>query len=157
MLARLTRRGASARTATLAATSSSRTLATVASPAQEVPTFHPSRLPPYSRLLQNLAVVRAILNRPLTLSEKILYSHLINPEETLTGAGGSDVSKIRGSKYLALQVDRLAMQGECALSAPFLRSVPGLEGWREAKWAISRAVRDINLVDGGGVSALQLH
>ena len=34
----------------------------------------------YSNLEKNLAVVREKLNRPLTLSEKILYSHLDDPQ-----------------------------------------------------------------------------
>lgn len=52
----------------------------------------------------------------MTLSEKILYSHLISPEETLSLAG-KDVSKIRGKLYLPLQVDRLAMQDASAQMA----------------------------------------
>lgn len=81
-----------------------------------VPTFHSSRVPPYKELLSNLAVVRAQLNRPLTLSEKILYSHLRNPEEDLAGIG-SDASAIRGKKYLKLNIDRLAMQDASAQMA----------------------------------------
>ena len=81
-----------------------------------VPTFHPSRLPPYAELLSNLAVVRALLNRPLTLSEKILYSHLQSPEQDLAGVG-KDASNIRGSKYLKLKIDRLAMQDASAQMA----------------------------------------
>ena len=34
---------------------------------------------PYEKLLSKLKVVREKLNRPLTLSEKILYSHLDDP------------------------------------------------------------------------------
>jgi len=34
---------------------------------------------PYEKLVKNLEVVRSRLNRPLTLSEKILYSHLDDP------------------------------------------------------------------------------
>lgn len=82
----------------------------------KVPTFHSSRVPPYTELLSNLAVVRAQLNRPLTLSEKILYSHLRNPEEDLAGVG-SDASAVRGKKYLKLNIDRLAMQDASAQMA----------------------------------------
>ncbi len=71
----------------------------------------PSRIPPYGRLLAQLAAVRKLLDRPLTLSEKILYSHIREPEEQLAGVG-RDESKIRGKKYLKLRIDRLAMQGE---------------------------------------------
>lgn len=88
-----------------------RSLATAAPP-----TFHPSRLPPYTKLLDNLATVRKVLDRPLTLSEKILYSHLISPQDTLASAG-RDPTKIRGKMYLPLQVDRLAMQDASAQMA----------------------------------------
>ena len=50
--------------------------------------------PPYAKLNENLATVRRILNnRPLTLAEKIVYSHLTNPEETVP---------VRGETYLKL-------------------------------------------------------
>jgi len=89
-------------------TSSRRGLATaVSSPSPQCA----SRLPPYADLLKNLELVKSILNRPLTLAEKILYSHLTNPEESLHGVG-KDPSEIRGKKYLSLKLDRLAMQGE---------------------------------------------
>lgn len=61
---------------------------------------------PADELLYQLALVRKILGRPLTLSEKIVYSHLDNVEEGL--AGGDPV---RGEKYLKLRPDRVAMQG----------------------------------------------
>ena len=35
---------------------------------------------PYEKLLKNLDVVRSRLGRPLTLSEKVLYSHLDDPQ-----------------------------------------------------------------------------
>lgn len=95
----------------LNATIPRRALATAAPP-----TFHPSRLPPYPKLLDNLATVRKVLDRPLTLSEKILYSHLISPQDTLASAG-RDATKIRGKMYLPLQVDRLAMQDASAQMA----------------------------------------
>ena len=47
--------------------------------------------PPYEALLSKLQTVRGILNRPLTLAEKILYSHLDDPHKSLGGGG-----KIRG-------------------------------------------------------------
>lgn len=63
--------------------------------------------PPYPRLLQTLDKVRGVLgkNAKLTLAEKILYSHLRNPEESLGGGG-----KVRGERYLKLRPDRVAMQ-----------------------------------------------
>lgn len=66
--------------------------------------------PPYDKLLEKLKLVREILNnRPLTLSEKILYSHLTNPEQSLSGGGN-----IRGNTYLQLSPQRVAMQDASA-------------------------------------------
>lgn len=56
---------------------------------------------PYEKLVKNLDVVRSRLNRPLTLSEKVLYSHLDDPQ-------GQDI--VRGESYLRLRPDRVAMQ-----------------------------------------------
>lgn len=63
--------------------------------------------PPYEHLIRQLGLARQILNRPLTVAEKIVYAHLDNVEEGL--AGGDPV---RGEKYLKLRPDRVAMQGE---------------------------------------------
>lgn len=57
---------------------------------------------PYEKLFSNLEVVKKRLGRPLTLSEKILYSHLDNPNE-------QEIE--RGTSYLRLRPDRVAMQG----------------------------------------------
>ena len=57
---------------------------------------------------ENLAVVRSRLNRPLTLTEKILYSHLDNPHE-------QDIE--RGVSYLRLRPDRVACQDATAQMA----------------------------------------
>jgi hypothetical protein len=65
--------------------------------------------PPYARLQQTLAVVRAALRRPLTLSEKILYSHLHDPERTLANGPIR-----RGESYLLLSPERVAMQDASA-------------------------------------------
>jgi len=66
--------------------------------------------PPYSTLIKNLHLVRkAIGARPLTLAEKILYSHLIDPERDLSGPG-----PIRGHAYLQLRPERVAMQDASA-------------------------------------------
>ena len=56
---------------------------------------------PYEKLVQNLEVVKKRLNRPMTLSEKILYSHLDEPDT-------QDI--VRGESYLRLRPDRVAMQ-----------------------------------------------
>ncbi|KAI5123604.1 hypothetical protein M0805_003420 [Coniferiporia weirii] len=65
--------------------------------------------PPYARLVENLGRVRRLLkDRPLTLAEKILFSHIHEPERTL--AGKKDV---RG-EYLQLRPQRVAMQDASA-------------------------------------------
>jgi homoaconitase len=64
--------------------------------------------PPYAKLIGNLKTVKHILdNEPLTLAEKILYSHLTSAEESLAAGKGN----IRGQSYLRLNPDRVAMQG----------------------------------------------
>ena len=64
--------------------------------------------PPYEKLVSNLKTVNRVLdNEPLTLAEKILYSHLANAEESLADGKGN----IRGKSYLKLNPDRVAMQG----------------------------------------------
>merc|ERR1711936_1274508 len=60
---------------------------------------------PYEKLVKNLEVVKGRLNRPLTLSEKILYSHLDEP-------ASQDI--VRGESYLRLRPDRVAMQDATA-------------------------------------------
>ena len=62
----------------------------------------------YQVLDENLKVVRERLNRPLTLSEKILYSHLDEPKT-------QDIE--RGVSYLRLRPDRVAMQDATAQMA----------------------------------------
>merc|ERR1712032_67983 len=42
--------------------------------------FDDNSVMPYEKLVKNLEVVKARLARPLTLSEKILYSHLDEPD-----------------------------------------------------------------------------
>lgn len=62
----------------------------------------------YQRIEDNLAVVRKRLNRPLTLSEKILYGHLEDPH-------GQEIE--RGKSYLRLRPDRVACQDATAQMA----------------------------------------
>ncbi|KAM7197192.1 Aconitase family (aconitate hydratase) domain containing protein [Naviculisporaceae sp. PSN 640] len=62
----------------------------------------------YKKMADNLAIVRSRLNRPLTLAEKILYSHLDDPE-------GQDIE--RGVSYLKLRPDRVACQDATAQMA----------------------------------------
>ena len=63
---------------------------------------------PYEKLDKNLQVIKKRLNRPLTLSEKILYSHLDDP---------ANQEVIRGTSYLRLRPDRVAMQDATAQMA----------------------------------------
>ncbi|KAL5478748.1 ACO1_1 [Sanghuangporus weigelae] len=62
----------------------------------------------YQRIEDNLAVIRSRLNRPLTLSEKIVYGHLDDPH-------GQDIE--RGKSYLKLRPDRVACQDATAQMA----------------------------------------
>ena len=57
---------------------------------------------------ENLAIVRSRLQRPLTFSEKVLYSHLDDPH-------GQDIE--RGVSYLKLRPDRVACQDATAQMA----------------------------------------
>ncbi|KAF3281255.1 aconitate hydratase [Orbilia oligospora] len=87
--------------------------------ASAIPKVHPNcdaRTPPYDKLRRNYETVRRVLgsNQHLTLAEKILYSHLEKPEETLSG---QSTGSIRGNAYLKLKVDRVAMQDASAQMA----------------------------------------
>jgi aconitate hydratase len=62
----------------------------------------------YKKMSENLEIVRARLNRPLTYAEKILYSHLDDPH-------GQEIE--RGSSYLKLRPDRVACQDATAQMA----------------------------------------
>ncbi|KAG1777975.1 aconitase family-domain-containing protein [Suillus placidus] len=62
----------------------------------------------YQRIEDNLAVVRDRLQRPLTLSEKIVYGHLDDPHN-------QDI--VRGTSYLKLRPDRVACQDATAQMA----------------------------------------
>jgi len=70
--------------------------------------FETDKYLPYEKLEKNLEVVRKRLNRPLTLSEKILYSHLDDPKN-------QEIQ--RGISYLRLRPDRVAMQDATAQMA----------------------------------------
>ncbi|KAK5045342.1 hypothetical protein LTR84_009448 [Exophiala bonariae] len=62
----------------------------------------------YKKMSENLAIVRKRLNRPLTFAEKVLYSHLDDPQ-------GQDIQ--RGVSYLKLRPDRVACQDATAQMA----------------------------------------
>ncbi|XP_075231398.1 aconitate hydratase, mitochondrial-like [Lycorma delicatula] len=63
---------------------------------------------PYDKLQSNLTVIKKRLGRPMTLSEKVLYSHLDDPQ-------GQEIE--RGVTYLRLRPDRVAMQDATAQMA----------------------------------------
>ena len=69
----------------------------------------PQRPLPYQKMKKNLDIVRSGLGRGLTLGEKILYSHLDDPSTAK--------SIQRGSTYLRLRPDRVAMQDATAQMA----------------------------------------
>ncbi|TRY68537.1 hypothetical protein TCAL_07255 [Tigriopus californicus] len=70
--------------------------------------FDQSSPMPYEHLVKNLEIVKQRLNRPLTLSEKVLYSHLDDPVNQ---------EIVRGESYLRLRPDRVAMQDATAQMA----------------------------------------
>ncbi|KAL0893321.1 hypothetical protein ABMA27_014912 [Loxostege sticticalis] len=63
---------------------------------------------PYEKLAQTLDVVKKRLGRDMTLSEKVLYSHLDDPK-------AQEIE--RGTSYLRLRPDRVAMQDATAQMA----------------------------------------
>jgi len=64
---------------------------------------------PYAKLQKNLDVVKKKLKGPLTLTEKIVYSHLDDPN--------CADQIVRGESYLKLRPDRVAMQDATAQMA----------------------------------------
>ena len=87
-----------------------RSMSTAASASVPLSPLEPDSTLPYDKLTSNLRVAKGKLgNKPLTLAEKILYSHLDNPE------GAGDI--VRGQTYLNLRPDRVAMQDATAQMA----------------------------------------
>ncbi|XP_030076615.1 aconitate hydratase, mitochondrial-like [Microcaecilia unicolor] len=70
--------------------------------------FEPENYVNYEVLQKNIGIVRKRLNRPLTLSEKIVYGHLDDPAK-------QDIE--RGKTYLRLRPNRVAMQDATAQMA----------------------------------------
>jgi|GEM_PF-43071 len=74
----------------------------------------------YSRLAGRIQAARALLGRPLTLTEKILFSHLAETP--------SDVSQIqRGVSHVGLYPDRIAMQDATAQMALLQFMLAGMD------------------------------
>jgi len=63
---------------------------------------------PYENMRTNISTIRQRLDRPLTLSEKVLYSHLCDPEN-------QDLN--RGKSSLKLNPDRVACHDATATMA----------------------------------------
>jgi len=64
---------------------------------------------PYPTIQKKLQTVKKYKKGPLTLSEKIIYGHLDNPDDA------ADI--VRGQSYLKLRPDRVAMQDATAQMA----------------------------------------
>jgi hypothetical protein len=116
-LARAVRQGG----LTSVTTSSSTAVRTLSSSSVAVPI---SRLEedipvPYVRMGERLSQARQHVSRPLTLGEKIVYSHLDDPSV----AGGI----VRGETYLHLRPDRVAMQDATAQMAMLQFMSSGLD------------------------------
>ncbi len=62
----------------------------------------------YRKTNERLAIIRQRLNRPLTLAEKIVFGHLDDPQNQ---------ELVRGSSFLLLRPDRVAMQDATAQMA----------------------------------------
>ncbi len=63
----------------------------------------------YRKLPGRIEAARKVLNRPMTLSEKILYSHL--------DEGNATQDYERGNSYVDFRPDRVAMQDATAQMA----------------------------------------
>jgi len=72
--------------------------------------------PPYPTLISKLVHTKKNLlgNRPLSLAEKILYSHLDDPAKSLVDLGPNSLGRVRGERYLQLKPARVAMQDASA-------------------------------------------
>lgn len=66
----------------------------------------------YAEIPEKIAQIRRRLNRPLTLTEKILYTHLSDPTQRQSLA-----AMTRGSSYVEFAPDRVAMQDATAQMA----------------------------------------
>ncbi|KXS22443.1 aconitate hydratase mitochondrial precursor [Gonapodya prolifera JEL478] len=96
-----------------------RSLASIADSPPQSSALSPLVVPPYARLTSNLDKVRKALgNTPLTLAQKIVYAHLVEPDST------TDIK--RGTTYLKIRPDRVAMQDASAQTALLQFMLSGL-------------------------------
>uniref|UniRef100_A0A671LGB7 Aconitate hydratase, mitochondrial n=1 Tax=Sinocyclocheilus anshuiensis TaxID=1608454 RepID=A0A671LGB7_9TELE len=105
--------------------------------------FEPNSSINYDKLRSNIDIVRKRLNRPLTLSEKIVYGHLDDP-------AGQEI--VRGRTYLRLRPDRVAMQDATAQMAMLQFISSGLP-----KVAVPSTIHCDHLIEAqtGGAQDLQ--
>ncbi|XP_033998690.1 aconitate hydratase, mitochondrial [Trematomus bernacchii] len=105
--------------------------------------FEPNSTVNYEKMHENINIVRQRLGRPLTLSEKIVYGHLDDPV-------GQDIA--RGSTYLRLRPDRVAMQDATAQMAMLQFISSGLP-----RVAVPSTIHCDHLIEAqiGGVEDLQ--
>lgn len=105
--------------------------------------FDPDVFLPYENMTKKLEIIRGRLKRPLTMSEKILYSHLDDPES-------QEID--RGTSYLRLRPDRVAMQDATAQMALLQFMSSGLK-----KVAVPSTVHCDHLIEAevGGKEDLQ--
>uniref|UniRef100_A0AAQ6ILV3 Aconitase/3-isopropylmalate dehydratase large subunit alpha/beta/alpha domain-containing protein n=1 Tax=Anabas testudineus TaxID=64144 RepID=A0AAQ6ILV3_ANATE len=105
--------------------------------------FEPSSSINYEKLHENINIVRRRLNRPLTLSEKIVYGHLDDP-------AGQEID--RGRTYLRLRPDRVGMQDATAQMAMLQFISSGLP-----KVAVPSTIHCDHLIEAqiGGAQDLQ--
>ncbi|KTW27218.1 aconitate hydratase, mitochondrial [Pneumocystis jirovecii RU7] len=71
----------------------------------QISNWEPERFIRYSRIEENIEIVRKRLKRPLTYAEKVVYGHLDDPYEQAIE---------RGKTYLRLRPDRVACQDATA-------------------------------------------
>lgn len=69
----------------------------------------------YDNMAARLRTARDTLNRPLTLTEKILYSHVAPAKDTLKNETVQNFG--RGKSYVDFYPDRVAMQDATAQMA----------------------------------------
>eukprot|EP00064_Thunnus_orientalis_P002783 superscaffoldBa00000213_g2791 len=105
--------------------------------------FEPGSSINYGKMHENINIVRKRLNRPLTLSEKIVYGHLDDPV-------GQEID--RGRTYLRLRPDRVAMQDATAQMAMLQFISSGLP-----KVAVPSTIHCDHLIEAqiGGAQDLQ--
>ncbi|XP_064419450.1 aconitate hydratase, mitochondrial [Latimeria chalumnae] len=105
--------------------------------------FEPGEFIRYDKLQKNIEIVQKRLDRPLTLSEKIVYGHLDEPAK-------QDIE--RGETYLRLRPDRVAMQDATAQMAMLQFISSGL-----SKVAVPSTIHCDHLIEAqlGGVRDLE--